>query len=85
MITFYTESDIESLKKHNQALIYNRDKICAEMAQQTELLKECRKALRELQCYDLDFYNRTCYGLIAAIDTHLIYEPHPTQLKASPG
>lgn len=46
-------------------------KLTAEFAQITGLLKASRDALHELRCYDAEFYERTCPGLIPAIDTHL--------------
>lgn len=45
-------------------------KLSDEFEQIIGCLKEARDALRQFQCYDIDFYNRTCPGLIEAIDTH---------------
>lgn len=35
------------------------------------LLTTSRDALHELKCYDGDFYDRTCPGLIESIEAHL--------------
>lgn len=51
-------------------------KLNAEFSQIIGLLTACRDALHELRCYDADFYDRTCGGLIPAIDTHLGLKQH---------
>lgn len=69
---FYNaQKELEHLKSHNRALIANRDKVDAEFAQLIGLLTECRGVLHKLRCYDRGFYERTCFGIIEAIDTHL--------------
>lgn len=36
-----------------------------------ETLKECRAAIHEMRCYDIDFYDRLCPALLPTIDALL--------------
>jgi hypothetical protein len=69
VLTVFDERD--KLSDQAQRLIAERDKLTAEFSQVIGLLSECIRVLRELNCYDPDFYCRTCNGLISAIGTHL--------------
>lgn len=78
-----TQVEKLDLRKENERLSFlcaaktrEMGKLTSEFSQIIGLLTACRDALHELRCYDADFYDRTCGGLIPAIESHLGFTKH---------
>ena len=56
--------------EREERLTAEKEELSSKLRIALSVLDECREALKELKCYDQDFYNRTCPGLIEAIQSN---------------